>query len=154
MPLVDALLRLSNAQVVTSTAVSTDKIDLSEARDMAWGNELNAVIEVDEVVAASGAATVLFEIVTATDAALTAGVTVVGSVGPIGKAELPAGRPVINVSLDPSNLIAQQKGQRYLGVRYTVATGPLTTGRFTAYLTCGQVGSGKQNLFPSGFTVG
>lgn len=154
MALLDKFLRVSNAQVVTATAVSTDSIDLTEAKDLSWGCGLNFTIGVDVAVTAAGAATVTFEAITASDAALTTGVTVVGSAGPIGKAELTTAKAPINIALNPSNLAAQPKGQRYLGVRYTIATGPLTAGSFTAYLTNAKVSNGKQNLFPSGYTVG
>ena len=40
--MLDALLNLSSAQAVTATAVSTNSIDLSTARDVGVGNDLYA----------------------------------------------------------------------------------------------------------------
>jgi hypothetical protein len=42
-------------------------------------------------------------------------------------------------------------GQRYFGVNYSVATGPLTAGKFTAFITPDIQDSGKN--YASGFSV-
>ena len=60
--LTDALLQLSSAQAVTTTAVSTNTIDLGTARDIGTGEDLYAVITVDEAATASGSATVNFQV--------------------------------------------------------------------------------------------
>ena len=146
----DALLQLSAAQAVTATAVSTNTIDLSVNRDIGAGEDIYAVFGVD-VSAAAGAATVSFEVISAADAALTAGVTVLASSGAIPKADLVAGRAPISIPIPQSALTSLPIGQRYLGVRYTVATGPLTAGSFTANITDSEVSVGKN--YPSGFAV-
>lgn len=148
----DEDLRVANSQAVTVTAVSASSIDLGSAenanQEVGEGEALKAFISTQVAAAAAGAATVTFEIITADDAALTSNVTVRGSSGPIGKADLiPTGHPVIvRQNPVPGNL-----GQRYLGVRFTVATGPLTAGTFTADFVKDIQGDNKH--YASGYTV-
>lgn len=144
----DNLLKLSAAQAVTTTAVSTNTIPLGNARDIGPGEQLFANITVDEAVTASGAATVTFEVITSAASDLSAP-TVVAATGPVGKADLTIGRDPINIAIPPH--ISQEKGQAYIGVRYTVATGPLTAGKFTCYLS--NSADHKQKNYPSGFSV-
>lgn len=144
----DNLLKLSAAQAVTATAVSTNTIDLSVARDIGPGEQIYANITVDVAATAAGAATVTFEVITSASADLSTP-TVVAATGAVGKADLTIGRDPINIAIPPH--ISQEKGQRYIGVRYTVATGPLTAGSFTCYLSNSV--DHKQKNYPSGFTV-
>lgn len=146
----DKLLELSAAQAVTASAVSTNTIDLSLARDMAPGTQLYANFTVDVAATAAGAATVTFEVITSASADLSSP-TVISSGGPIPKADLTAGRSPISVAFNPSALVAAPNGQRYLGVRYTVATGPLTAGSFTCHLGLHEA-SGPR-YYASGFSV-
>lgn len=148
--MLDALLQLSSAQAVTATAVSTNAIDLSQSRDVAVGEDLYAVFGTDVTALAAGAATVTFEVITSANSDLSSP-NVLVSTGPIGKAELTAGRAPICLCLPPSAYAALPQGQRYLGVRYTVGTGPLTAGAFTAHITNTEVHGGK--YYASGFTV-
>lgn len=148
--LLDALLQLSNAQAVTATAVSTNTIDLSQSRDVGPGENLHAVISVDTTAAAAGAATVNFQIISSANANLSSP-TVLAQTDAIPIANLTAGRKPIVIDLSPTVLLAQPIGQRYLGIQYTVATGPLTAGAFTAYLSNSEVTVGAN--YPSGFTV-
>lgn len=148
--ILDALLQLSSAQAVTSTAVSTNTIDLSEARDLGPGTQLNAVFAVDTTATAAGAATVTFQIISSANANLSSP-NILAATDAIPIANLAAGRKPIMVDLSPQVLNALPIGQRYLGVQYTVATGPLTAGAFTAYLTLGEATVGAH--YPSGFSV-
>lgn len=148
--LTDALLQLASAQAVTSTAVSTNTIDLSQARDLGEGRDLYAVITVDTTATAAGAATVNFQIISSAAAALTSP-TILGQTDAIGKAELTAGRRPIVVRIPSTVLAAQPIGQRYLGLQYTVGTGPLTAGAFSVAITDTDVSVGKN--YPSGYTV-
>jgi len=148
--LLDSLLKLSDAQAVTATAVSTNVIDLSQSRDIGVGEDIYVNIGVDTSVTAAGAATVTFEVVTSSDSGL-ASPNVLVATGAIGKAELTAGRAPISVCLPPSVYAALPTGQRYLGVRYTVGTGPLTAGAFTCYVSNTEVHGGK--YYASGFNV-
>lgn len=132
--ILDALLQLSAAQAVTASAVSINTIDLGSNRDLGPGKNLFVVWGVDETATAAGAATVTFQVITSAAAALTTP-SVVAQTDAIGKAELTAGRKLFAQRIDPAILAAQPNGQRYLGCQYTVATGPLTAGKFTAYVT-------------------
>ena len=142
----DKLLRVSEDQVVTSSAVSTDTIDLVRARDMGEGKELYVYFTVTETVTASGAATVDFQVIGSTAAALTSPV-VLGTSGAIGKATLTAGKR-IPVPINPQ---IGSLGLRYLGANYVVATGPLTAGKFTADVV--ETIQGGEKYYASGFSV-
>jgi hypothetical protein len=146
----DALLQLSSAQTVTTSAVSTNTIDLSQNRDIGQGVDLYAVFTVDEAATASGAATVNFQVITSASANLSSP-TVLGQTDAIPKTDLTLGRKPISVMIPSSVLLAQPIGQRYLGVQYTVATGPLTAGKFSCAIADADIGVGKN--YPSGFTV-
>jgi hypothetical protein len=122
---------LSEAQAVTASAVSTNTIDLSLARDIAAGEDLSIFVAVDEAATASGSATVDFQVISSAAANL-GSPTVLSATGPIGKAELTLGRKLIELKVPRAVLLAQPVGQRYLGIQYVVATGPLTAGKFTA----------------------
>lgn len=148
--MLDALLQLSSAQAVTATAVSTNTIDLGTPRDIGVGEDLYAVFTVDQAATAAGAATVTFEVITSASADLSSP-NVLASTGAIGKAELTAGRAPICLCLPPSNLAALPLGQRYLGTRYTVGTGPLTAGAFSAQISNTEVTGVKS--YASGFSV-
>lgn len=120
---IDSKLKVSSAQVVTASAASTDVIDLAKAGDLGVSG-LKMMINVDEAAAAAGAATVQFSLQCDNDSAFGSPKTVILS-DTIGKADLVAGKQIylpIPVGMD----------ERYLRVYYTVATGPLTAGKFTA----------------------
>lgn len=122
-------------QAVTATAVSTNSLDTNpntlggnQPNDIGRGEGLEIAISVLVAATAAGAATVNFEYVQADDAALTTNVETIVQTGPIGKAALTVGA-LIPLHLDRAAPLAPR---RYTGVRYTVGTGPLTAGTFTA----------------------
>lgn len=148
----DAFLYLSGSpgaagQAVTATAVSTNTIDLSRARDVGDGEDVYVQIATDVAATAVGAATVRFEVITSAAADLSSPTVIVAS-GDIPKDSLTVGSR-IELGIPPNHLVPL--GQRYLGVRYTVSTGPLTAGTFTALVNLGV--QSVQKSYPSGFTV-
>jgi len=147
----DAQNTLSSAQAVTSTAFSTNTIDLSQARDVGAGEELNVYVNVDTTATAAGAATVNFQIVTSANSNLSSP-TIIGQTDAIPKASLVAGQQIIIPV--PRSLI-NATGQRYLGLQYTVGTGPLTAGAFSAGVVIDAPDNTApvKKIYASGFTV-
>ena len=124
---IDKLLQVSNEQVVTASAASTDVIDFGQANpDSGLNDNVTLSITVDEAAAAAGAATVTFSI---QDSADNATFTDVYATAAIGKATLVAGYQVL--------IPMPYKLRRYVRVFYTVATGPLTAGKFSAQVVTG-----------------
>ena len=139
----DQLLRVSEDQAVTGTAVSTDTIDLSVARDVGEGTPLFMNFAVTTALA--GGTSVKFEVITSANANLSSP-TVIGSSDAVLTAALTAGKNVV-VRLNPD---IAGKGARYLGARYTVA-GTYSSGKVTADIV-ETIGDG-QKYYASGFTV-
>jgi hypothetical protein len=140
----DKLLRVSTDQALTTTAVSTDTIDLSVARDMGEGGDL--IMHFAVTAALTGGTSVKFEVIGATNAALSSGVVVLGSSDAVVTADLVAGK-TIAVRLNPQ---IASTGQRYLGARYTIS-GTYSAGTVTADIVL-DVQDGKK-FYASGFSV-
>lgn len=140
----DINLRVSTAQALTTTAVSTDKVDLTQARDIGEGTRLFMNFAVPT--ALTGGTSVNFEAVVADDAALTTNVTVIGATGAIAAASLVAGAQ-FDVGLQPQ---VASLGRRYLGARYTIV-GTFSAGTVTTDIVH-DIQDGKK-FYPGGFTV-
>jgi len=139
----DKLLRVSEDQAITTTAFSTDTIDLGTARDIGEGTALYMNFAVTTALA--NGTSVKFEVVTSANANLSSP-TVVGSSDAILTAALTVGKNVV-VRINPD---IAGKGKRYLGARYTVS-GTYNAGKVTADVV-ETIGDG-QKYYASGFTV-
>jgi len=125
--IIDKLLQVSDDQAVTATAASTNVIDFGQKNpNTGLTDLLKMVITVGESATADGAATVTFAI---QDSADNSSFADVATSGAIGKADLAAGAQIIIPM--PIN------HRRYVRVNYTVATGPLTAGKFSAQVVTG-----------------
>ena len=139
----DKLLRVSEDQALTTTAVSTNTIDLSVARDVGEGTALYMNFAVTEALA--NGTSVKFEVISSAAANL-GSPTVIGSTDAILTAALTLGKNVV-VRINPD---IAGKGQRYLGARYTIA-GTFNAGKVTADVV-ETIGDGRK-VYASGFTV-
>ena len=125
--IIDKLLQVSTAQVVTASAASTDTIDFGQANpDVGLDDRSMMVFTVGEAAAAAGAATVTFSIQDSADNSTFADVAVTAA---IGKAALGLGQQVV--------IPMPVKLRRYCRVNYTIGTGPLTAGKFSAQIVTG-----------------
>jgi len=122
----DKQLMFSEAQAVTTTTASTNIIDLGPGSDAGAGEPLELMVVVDEAVTADGAATLTIALQTDDNASFSSATTL-ASTGAIGKAALTLGSSHFRLEVP-------EGAERYLRLNYTVATGPLTAGKFTAGL--------------------
>ena len=135
-----------SGQTVTgaSSVLSTNTVDLGQARDMGSGEDFYARAQV--LTAFTGLTALEIQAIVADDAALSSNVTVVGSTGAIPVASLTAGA---RFAWEINPRIAS-KGQRYLGVRY-VPTGTGTAG--AVFADFGIEIQDGQKFYPAGFSV-
>ncbi|MHC8321207.1 Bbp16 family capsid cement protein [Pseudomonas sp. GB2N2] len=133
---VDKQAEFSDNQTVTATAVSTNVYDLfpvgngvnsNAVRDIGVGEDVYLVVQVDNAATAAGAATVTVTLESSTTADLATAPTVHFSSAAYALATLTANKTLMAFKL-PADAY-----KRYIGVRYTVATGPLTAGSFSAF---------------------
>jgi len=157
----DNFLRLSGSltagtatgQAVTATANSTNVVDLSLARDIGEGDDVYVSFSVGTAFTAAGAATLTPTVVVSAADTLTTPTTL-GTGGTIAVASLVAGYTFVirvNPQLFYSSTTNSSLGLRYLGVIYTVATGPMTAGTITADVVI-DIQDGKK-FYASGFLV-
>lgn len=151
---VDSQAQFSNAQAVTSTAISENVIDLNAAsssnvpllQDIGTGPDIYLVVQTATTCTdTSSDATLTLTLESDSTANLATSATVHLSTGALAFATYAtAGSQVFVGRLPAGNY------ERYLGLRYTIASGPLTAGAFTAFLT---LDVQKQSYYASGFSV-
>lgn len=135
--LLDAQNEFSNSQAVTATAISTNVIDTLAGNSFTnvvqnlggFAGSAWLVVQVDTTFTAGGAATLTISLESDSTANLATSPTVHFSTAPIALASLTVGAQLLIIPLPFGSY------ERYLGVRYTVATGPMTAGAISAFLT-------------------
>lgn len=125
--IIDRFNEFSDAQAVTATAASTNIVDLNAAGKIE-GKPYYLHIKVNTSATASGDATVTFSFETDDNTGFSSATTLWTSAA-IGKAALTAGTEVVRLPINGMPI------KRYTRVYYTVATGPLTAGKFDAFLS-------------------
>ncbi|CNE70810.1 Bbp16 family capsid cement protein [Yersinia kristensenii] len=142
--ILDKLLMFSESQAVTTTAASTDVIDLGPIkgtrRDIGVGTPIEFWATVNTTATAAGAATLSVQLQTSADNAAWA--TLYDS-SPQPVATLKAGKWLLSTKV-PQGVL------RYLRVNYVVGTGPLTAGAFTAGMN---LDVDANYHYPTAFTV-
>lgn len=122
--ILDSLLKLADAQESTVSVASTSYIDTlakGDSYEGAW-----FLIRIDTAVTASGSATVDFALQTDSDTGFATDLKTLVSSGAIGKASLIKGKE-IKLRIPPGAL-------RYLRGYATVASGPLTAGKWDMWI--------------------
>lgn len=156
---VDTQTELSDSQAVTATAISANVIDLQAALgggtniaggntllDIGQGEDIYLVVNTAVTCTDTGSdATLTVTLESATDAGLTTAAVVHVATATLAFAAFAtAGTNLLMVKLPNADY------KRYLGVRYTVAAGPLTAGAFDAFLT---KDIQRAKIYKSAFTV-
>jgi hypothetical protein len=138
---------VSQAQAITATAVSTDTIDLSIARDLGVSG-LKWVVVLDQVF--NNLTSLEIQAISSANANLSSA-NVLGSTGAIVLAQLTAGRRPIVLDLPRSILSTLPVGQRYIGLNYVVVGTAPTTGQVTSSLVLDVQDIGK--LYATGSSI-
>ena len=133
---VDKQAEFSDSQVVTATAISTNVYDTfpvgngvnsNPNRDIGGGEDVYLVVQVDATATAAGAATVTVTLESSSTADLATATTVHLSSTAYPLANLAGGKTLLAIKLPSDGY------KRFIGIRYTVGTGPLTAGSFSAF---------------------
>lgn len=142
--IIDRQARFDWDDAITVTRVSTDKIDLgANKRDLGLLNDLYLVILATEAFTAAGAATLTVDLVDDDNASLSSPATLMTLANAVGKASLVAGYEIFKGRLPIKKIT-----QRYLGLNYTVGTGPMTAGKVRAFFT---PNIDAQEYYPRGY---
>lgn len=156
---VDTQTELSDAQAVTSTAISTNVIDLFAALgggtaltaestiDIGQGEDIYLVVQTQTAATDTGSdATLTVTLESDSAASLASSPVVHFSSGALAFGTFsPAGTRLVTLCLPAGSY------KRYLGVRYTVVSGPLTAGAFDAFLTVDS--AAPRRVYRGNFTV-
>lgn len=141
----DNLLRFSEEQAVTVTAISENVVDQGARRDVGEGQPLYVVFTINETFAALTSLTI--DVDASAEAALTASTSIGNVVLTLAQGELDAGKQYF-IQIRPQSASI---GQQYLGVTYTVEGSAATAGKITADIVL-DIQDGLKH-YPSGFTV-
>lgn len=153
---VDSQELFSDAQAVTSTAISTNVLDLNAAsgtnvpllQDIGIGEEVYLVVTtVTTCTDVSSDATLTLTLESDSTANLATSATVHLSTGALAFATYATAGSIVFAGKLPT----QATYERFLGLRYTIAAGPLTAGAFTGFLT---KDIQRYVSYASGFSVG
>lgn len=139
--LMDLQSMFSDKQAITTTAASTNVIDLGAVdtpkhaagpitRDLGKGRPIPITVMVNETFTAAGAATLTIALQVDDDEAFGSATTVLTQT--FALAALTAGAKL------PPFYIPEGVDERYVRLNYTVATGPMTAGKITAGLVFGR----------------
>jgi hypothetical protein len=130
----DAKNEFSDAQAVTATTISTNVVDLGATntlKDLGIGEDVYLIVLTQTACTdASSDATLTLTLESDSVANLATSPTVHYTTGALAFAAYSAAGSVVAAIRLPSG-----NYERYLGVRYTIAAGPLTAGNFDAFLT-------------------
>lgn len=138
---------LSDQQAITVTAASTNSIDLGATgtvygttaaivRDLGKGEpDVDLLVQATEAFTAAGAATLTITLQTDDNSAFSSATDAL-VLGPFGKAVLVAGWKL------PVQYVPNGINERYFRLNYTVATGPMLTGKLTAGVVMGRQTNG------------
>lgn len=125
---IDAQFQFDLAAAHLTTEASTDYVDLSVARDMGAGRPLYFIILVTTAFTDSGSNSTMAITLESDDNTSFSSATTVQTIGTFAALSAAGSRFVAPLALFTTP-------ERYLRVKYTVANGDLTTGKFTAFLT-------------------
>lgn len=119
---------------ITSTRVSTNTYDLSSLLRDPGVNDGHLYLfgSVKTTFTAAGAATLACDLVTDDNAALASPTTIFSLMAATGKATLVAGYVMFKTPLPIGKIPATEK---FIGLNWTVATGPMTAGAVSAFLS-------------------
>jgi hypothetical protein len=137
--ILDAQLVFDDTVLLTATRNSTNIIDLSPLygsnvnRELGVGEEMYVVVLVPVALTSAGATTLQITLVSDSAATLVATPVVLYTGPVIPKATLVAGYRALCVKL-PAGQPASTLYQRFLGLIYTVTTGPFTGGSVYAFM--------------------
>ena len=125
--IIDSQLLFSNEQTITSTAASTNVVDLGAVRNLGVGEDLYLVVGVDVAMDDSGSDSTLAVTIETDDNEGFNSATVAQSIGTFSALSVAGTRLVAKLQPDKIN-------ERYMRLKYTPGTGDLSAGKFTAFL--------------------
>lgn len=137
---------LSINQAITATAFSTDTVDLTVARDIGAGNDIEIICRVTTTFTTGTAATLSVEFVTSANANLSSPVVVLATPA-LAAATLVAGFEALRIRVPVTQVLGLN---RYIGLRYTVAN-TFTAGTVTSGFNLDRQADG---YYASGVPVG